>query len=403
MTAAPAQTFFTPCPRGLEPILSQELSQLQATNPQPLKGGVQFSGPFDLCYRVNLESRIASRVLWKVHTAPYRTEHDIYDAARSLPWPDWFSVHQRIKVTVNATQCPLTSLDFVTLRIKDAVCDHFKQDSGARPSVDTRHPDIGIFAFLDRASVTLYLDTTGEPLFKRGLRKSKGSAPLRENVAAGILRLAGWTPGQVLFDPMCGSGTFLLEAAHIAGNIAPGLNRHFAFEHFQHFDGARWDGLCRDRRTQQRAIPPATLYGCDRDPQALKAAHTNVALAGLEPAITLEQADLLDVTPPQPQGIVVTNPPYGVRCEHDADLANWYPLVGDALKRRFVGWRVFLFTADRRLPQKIRLTAARRIPLFNGALECRLLEYPIVAGSHRTQRKSRAATSEHEKRHGEHL
>ncbi len=393
MTGTHLSTFFAPCPRGLEPVLRNELTHVHAEHSETFQGGVRFCGPFDLCYRVNLHSRIASRVLWAISERSYRTEKDIYHAALVLPWPSWFSVNNRIKVHVSAHHCPLPSLDFVTLRIKDAICDHFRKAIGTRPNVDTRHPDIGIYAFLDEHTVTFYLDTTGDPLFKRGLRKTQGPSPLRENLAAGILHLAGWTPGDVLLDPMCGSGTFLLEAAQMAGNIAPGLNRHFAFENFLHFAQETWAQLRTKSLAAQRSIPPETLFGFDHDSQAVKASNTNVDAAGFGDAITIGQADILDVQPPHPHGLLVTNPPYGVRSGEDSKLAEWYPQLGDALKRHFVGWRAFFFTADLRLPKLIRLSAARRTPLFNGALECRLFEYSIVQGSHRAKLKTETLTT----------
>jgi len=378
-------TFFAPCPRGLEGVLHHELIQLSAEAIVPLQGGVQFRGPYNLCYRVNLHSRIASRVLWAISECSYRTEHDIYHKALSLNWPSWFAVNRRIKVHVSAHHCPLPSLEFVTLRIKDAICDHFRKAQGTRPNVDTRNPDIGIYAFLDDKACTLYLDTTGEPLFKRGYRRAQGPSPLRENLAAGILRLAGWSPGQVLLDPMCGSGTFLLEAAQIAANIAPGLNRSFAFENFLNFDQDTWTQLLTESQAGERPIGAGTLFGFDHDLQAVSGAKMNVEAAGFADAIAIDHADVLEVQPSHPQGLLVTNPPYGVRRGHDTQLEEWYPQLGDALKRHFVGWRAFIFTADLRLPKRIRLAAARRTPLFNGALECRLFEYPIVQGSNRSK------------------
>jgi 23S rRNA (guanine2445-N2)-methyltransferase len=385
MTVPHLSTFFAPCPRGLETILCDELTQLQALQPGPLKGGVRFRGPFDLCYRVNLHSRIASRVLWAISEGTYQNEHDIYNAALKLPWPSWFSVNNRIKVHVSAHHSPLPSLEFVTLRIKDAICDHFRQAKGRRPDVDTHTPDMSIYAFLDEKTFTFYLDTTGEPLFKRGYRKAQGPSPLRENLAAGILHLAGWTPGQVLLDPMCGSGTFLLEAAQMAANIAPGLNRSFAFEKLSHFDERAWTNLHTESQVVQQPIPSGTLFGFDLDPQAVHAANTNVNAAGFADSVSIEQADILEIQPPHPEGRLITNPPYGVRSGHDMNLEEWYPLLGDALKQHFPGWRAFFFTADLQLPKRIRLSASRRTPLYNGALECRLFEYPIVHGSHRSK------------------
>ncbi len=383
----PNQIFFAPCPRGLEAVLRAELEHLGAQDAADVPGGVSFAGTFSLCYAVNLNSRIASRVLWRVFHGAYRDEHDIFQAAHDLPWHEWFAARRTIKVKVSAQQCPLKSLDFVTLRIKDAVCDRFRAAAGARPDVDTSRPDIRIDAFLDHQNVTLYLDTSGEALFKRGLRTAATEAPLRENLAAGILRLAGWTAGQALLDPMCGGGTFLMEAALMARNIAPGMGRRFAFENLSNFDSREWRALCEAGRARQTPKAPLAIYGSDIQGSALKAARANLEAAGLADAVALKQADVLDVKPPAEEGILVANPPYGVRIGAEEQLAEFYPRLGDSLKRNFAGWRAYLFTADLRLPKLIGLAASRRTPLFNGALECRLFEFKLVSGSMRRRPK----------------
>lgn len=378
--------YFATCPRGLEQALARELAACGAADPAPVGGGVRFSGDTEVCYRANLESRIASRVLLEVAHAPYRSEQDVYEAARAVRWADRFDVARSIRVDVGATRCPLRSLEFVTLRIKDAVCDRFRADVGRRPDVDTRAPGVRIHGYLDERSVTLYLDTSGEPLWKRGARADAGEAPIRENLAAGILALAGWTPEEPLFDPMCGSGTFLVEAAAIALGIAPGLRRPFGFERLRDFDAALWQRL-RDAAAA-RAAParPLAVFGADRDPTALARAAGALERAGLAQAVRLERADVLAIAAPAPAGVLVTNPPYGVRLGEDAALAAFYPKLGDALKARFAGWRCYILTADLRLAKLIGLKASKRTPLFNGPLECRLFEYRIVAGSMRGAR-----------------
>ncbi|HEV8378859.1 MAG TPA: class I SAM-dependent RNA methyltransferase, partial [Tepidisphaeraceae bacterium] len=237
------EKFFATCPRGLEQLLAEELQQLKAENIHAVGGGVEFSGDFPLCYKANLESRVASRILWRVAAGRYRDEDDIYRTAYALKWNGWFEPELTIRVDVTAIKSPLKSLNFATLKIKDAVCDKFRRLSGRRPSVDTRQPDVPIQGHLTDRDFILYIDTTGDPLFKRGQRIVQGEAPLRENLAAGILRLAGWVPGTALLDPMCGSGTFLLEAAQIALDIAPGQGRHFAFERLKNFDQRLWREL----------------------------------------------------------------------------------------------------------------------------------------------------------------
>jgi putative N6-adenine-specific DNA methylase len=385
------EQFFAPCPRGLESVLADELKALDAGNLAPTPGGVGFAGPSDLCYRVNLESRIASRVLWRVWQGPYRHEQDLYEAAAALPWRDWFSADRTIKVKVSAQQCPLTSLDFVTLRVKDAVCDAFVNVARTRPSVDTANPDVRVDVFLDETRATFYLDTSGEPLFKRGFRTARAEAPLRENLAAGILKLAGWTPDQALLDPMCGGGTFLMEAAMIGRGIAPGLGRRFAFEKLNRFQDKSWRTLCDASRARQQMETPLRIFGSDVNGNVLAAAKANLDAAGLADAVGLKQVSVLDLKPTAEAGVIVMNPPYGVRTGEEADLAELYPRLGDVLKQRFAGWRACIFTADMRLPKLIRLTPSRRTPLFNGALECRLYEFKLVEGSMRRQKQTEEA------------
>jgi putative N6-adenine-specific DNA methylase len=380
-------TFFAPCPRGLESILHDELLTLDAADLLVRPGGVRFSGSLALCYRMNLESRIASRILWRVAEAPYRSEQDIYHVAADLPWHQWFSPAQTIKVKVSAQQCPLQSLAFVTLRIKDAVCDRFAASCARRPTVDTTRPDILIVAFLDQQTVTLYLDTSGDPLFKRGLRQRMSEAPLRENLAAGILRLSGWQPNQVLFDPMCGGATLPIEAAMIARNIAPGLGRSFAFEKLQTFERKVWTELCTQSRARQRPYDEVPIFACDRSARAIQTAQVNVTAAGFAGTIRLKQANVLTMEAPADTGILVANPPYGRRMSDDEQMARFYPLLGDCLKQRYAGWTAHLFSGDLRLPKLIGLSTSRRTPLFNGAIECRLYQFNLFTGGNRQRER----------------
>jgi putative N6-adenine-specific DNA methylase len=377
------ERFFAPCPRGLEGLLREELAALQAQECRSVDGGVQFSGPFELCFSVNLESRIASRVLWQVAHAPYRTARDLYDLARALPWRGWFAVENAIRVDVAGIRASVRSLDFVTLRIKDAVCDAFRSETGRRPDVSTQAPDTRIHAFLTATHATVYLDTTGEPLFKRGYRKAAGEAPLRENLAAGILRLTHWDAHTALLDPMCGSGTLLCEAAMVALDKAPGLERAFAFQKLSMHDEAAWAALKRRARERVRSAAVLPIFGSDRYGDMLELARANLRALGVERLVKLKQADILEMPAPARSGILVTNPPYGVRLDDQDVLAALYPRLGDALKRKYAGWTAYIFTADLRLPKLIGLAASRRTPLYNGALECRLFEFKLVAGSMR--------------------
>jgi putative N6-adenine-specific DNA methylase len=380
------ERFFSPCPRGLEDVLKDELLELGAKSVGVVEGGVRFEGPFSLCYAVNLHSRIASRVLWRVGGGPYRSERDVYEGARALPWPQWFAVDRTIRVDVAAIRAPVKSLDFLVLRVKDAVCDAFRAACGARPDVDTAAPDARIHVFLTASEYTLYLDTSGEPLFKRGYRRFAGEAPLRENLAAGVLRLTGWKAGTPLLDPMCGSGTFLCEAAMIAAHRAPGLDRAFGFEKLAMFDARAWSRAKDAARRASAKAAELPIYGSDRYGEALKLARANLAALGFEHAVRLKQADVLEMPAPRDSGILVTNPPYGVRLQDQDALAQLYPRLGDALKKKYAGWTAYILTADLRLGKLIGLAPSRRTPLYNGALECRLFEFRIVRGSMRAKR-----------------
>ncbi len=378
-----SQQFFSPCPRGLETALADELNTLDAKAIKASNGGVHFQGDWRTCYQINLKSRIASRILWLISKKPYRKEQDIYDSVFALPWHEWFSPDLTIRVNLAAIKCPLRSLNFITLKIKDAVCDKFRKATHKRPSVNTVQPDIRIHGFLDAHTFTLYLDTSGDALFKRGNRKSSGDAPLRENLAAGILHLSGWQPGTPLLDPMCGSGTFLLEAAQMALNIAPGQKRDFAFEKLKQFDATLWQQLKENAIAAQHPPSPQPIYGSDLYGYALTDTRTNLETAGLLDSVHLKQANVLEISAPEPNGILVTNPPYGVRIGELETLVDFYPQLGDTLKKKFSGWNAYILSADPALPKTIRLSASRRTPLFNGALECRLFEYKMKTGSMR--------------------
>jgi putative N6-adenine-specific DNA methylase len=375
--------YFATCPRGLEPLLVDELAACGATDPVPVPGGVQFSGDWATCYRANLESRIATRILWHVVKGPYTKEDDIYRLALRQLWPNHFAVTRSLRVSTTAIKCPLKSLDFVTLRVKDAVCDRFREDLGERPNIDTRSPDVSIHVFLTESECTLYLDTSGQPLWQRGLRRASVEAPLKENLAAGILMLSGWQPETPLVDPMCGSGTFLLEAVQMALERAPGLDRTFAFERLKSFAANEWATI--RAAAEARVKPPRVLpiWGWDNDERAVRATRRNLLEAGFGGLVAVDRGDVLDIAAPAGAGILVANPPYGERIGEAEVLAALYPQLGAALKRGWAGWNCFFFTADQRLPKGLGLKPSRKTPLFNGPLECRLFEIRMVAGSNR--------------------
>ena len=312
--------------------MNEELQSLGAKACRPLAGGVAFEGDAGLAMAANLHSRIASRILMRAAIGRYRDEDALYRLVRRTEWEQWFNERLSLRVDVSAHRSPLRSLNFATLRVKDAICDRFRELTGARPSVDTRAPDVRVFVFLEAIDATVYIDLSGESLFKRGWRGEEGSAgiaPLKENLAAGLLALAGWQPGIALHDPMCGSGTLLIEAAQRSLDIAPGIGRRFGFERLRGFDALAWAELrqaaeqsadaARDRL--RAAGTPLAISGGDIDPRAIARTRHNLLKAGIpEASVKLEVADFgadsagpPDATPER--GIIVTNPPYGERLQ----------------------------------------------------------------------------------------
>ncbi|NLC23558.1 class I SAM-dependent RNA methyltransferase [Oxalobacter vibrioformis] len=389
-------SYFCTCPRGLEAPLAEELAEIAEKSTSlnihaQAQGGVHCSGTLEDGWLINLHSRIASRVLLRIAQGAYRNEDDIYNLALAQQWENWFDVDCTIRIDVTAVKSPLKSISFTTLKIKDAVVDHFRNRFGKRPSIDTKTPDVHIVAFLNPSHVTLYLDTSGESLFKRGWRTKKGDAPLRENLAAGLLRAAGWKPGMVLFDPMCGSGTILAEAAQILAGIPPGINRRFAFEKFTGFDAKKWETM--KQAVKPRPLPAEpTLFGSDISGDMIAMARHNMATANVPVDIPLKQIEAQEVQPPSDTpGIILTNPPYGERIgvrgdrtkEADDMATLFYSALGSTLKQRFPGWKVFLFTADLDVPKMLRLKESRKTPFFNGAIECRLFRFDMISGSNR--------------------
>ena len=389
-------SYFCPCPRGLEAALAEEIGEiakqsgtLKVHNQVP--GGVHCSGQWSDAMRLNLHSRIASRVLMRIAHRSYANENHIYDLVLESKWEDWFHVGHTMRVDVTAIKSPVKSLEFITLKIKDAICDRFRDREGERPSIDTRTPDMRISGFLDARTVTLYLDTSGEPLFKRGWREETGDAPLRENLSAGLLRVAGWKPGVPLLDPMCGSGTLLVEAAQMVAGIPPGINRSFAFEKFINFDEAEWQAI-KAEVASPNVVSDALIFGSDISGDAIVMTRNNLMRAGIEFDVPLKQIEAQEIKAPTEQaGILIANPPYGERIgvrgdraqEPDELAAAFFSAFGSTLKSRFAGWTACLFTADLNLPRMLRLKESKKTPFYNGAIECRLFRFEMVAGSNR--------------------
>ncbi|HEY0878342.1 MAG TPA: THUMP domain-containing protein [Zeimonas sp.] len=406
----PSATFdlFAACPRGLETALVDELESLGAVDCRALGGGVQFRGDRTVAYSANLWSRLASRILRAVARRRYRDDDDLYRLANGTEWERFFDAKRTLRVDVSAQRSPLRSLNFATLRIKDGIVDRLRTTSGERPSIDTRSPDVRVFAHLDARDATLYLDLSGEPLFKRGWRSGaddKGAAPLKENLAAGLLALARWSPEMPLYDPFCGSGTIVIEAAQRTLDIAAGTARAFGFEKLFDHDAALWKHLRGEAALRAEAAAQRTsdgaravrIAGSDVDRTAIERARRNLVRAGAAAdAVAFSVLDAARVRAPfEEPGLIVTNPPYGERLHAQGGSTGERPHVRDAaarartrheeamrafgaaLKEGFAGWRVYMLSSDPQLPRQLQMQERRRTPLFNGAIECRLFGFEI--------------------------
>ncbi|TFY98159.1 class I SAM-dependent RNA methyltransferase [Ramlibacter rhizophilus] len=394
-------TLFLPCAAGVEDLLADEvhgLTGLQGEDLQVGRGGVLLQARWEDALRLNLHSRLAQRVLVQLSYTPYRQEADLYEAARALPWEDWFTTRQRFKVEITAQHSPLKSLNFAALKIKDAVVDRFRDRSGVRPDVDTQRPDVRLYAHLDAGHCTLYIDTSGEPLFKRGWREDKGEAPLKETLAAAMLAASGWDAQVPLYDPCCGSGTIAIEAAQIACGIAPGLQRRFGFERLLPFEAAAWRGL-REAALAARHASTVTVHGSDVAFRMVDFANRNAHRAGVAEAVQFRGGDALQRLPPtDTPGLMLVNPPYGERIEAagvagrgreraQSEDGDFFVQLAAHWKKHYAGWTAWVLTPDLKLPTRMRLKESRRVPMWNGPIECRLFRFDMVAGSARVREK----------------
>lgn len=393
MQETPADTFplFVTCSRGVEPLLVAELTALGAIGAGEKRGGVACSATLETAYRACLWSRLASRVLLPLKTFALGDAQAIYDAAGEIVWPDLFASHSRFAIEVAGRTPGIANTHFAGLKLKDAIVDGFRAAGYERPSVDTDEPDIRLHLHLDREQGTLSLDLAGESLHRRGYRARGVEAPLKENLACAILVRSGWPELMTqadapLVDPMCGSGTLLIEGAWMAADIAPGLLRErWGFEAWLDHKPALWQRLLTEagrRRTAGLAALQPRFFGSDLEPRAVAAAKANAERAGLAGKIRFETGDAIDLRAPGPvPGLVVTNPPYGERLAHEAELVKLYSLLGVTLQQHFGGWRFGFFTARDDLAQRLGLRASKISSLYNGAIPCKLLRFDIPGGA----------------------
>ena len=400
---------FLRCAAGVEALLADEVRRvLPSAVVEVGRGGVALPGDPRDVMMLNLESRLAQRVLVEIAEGPYRNETDLYELARAVDWTEWITPAHTLRVDTTAQRSRLTSLNFAALRIKDAVCDRLRDATGERPSVDIRHPDLPLVLHLGPTHAALYVDTSGESLFKRGWREDKGDAPLKETLAAAMLAAAGWhgTPaaGGALHDPCCGSGTIAIEAAQIACGIAPGAQRRFAFERLLPFGSAaqraEWQRLKShaQARAHASAVP---IFASDVSFRMVDFARRNAERAGVAGTIVFNGGDALERPAPDIDaalpGTLMINPPYGERievggkarrpsAEDRSTPSDFFARLASHWKRAYTahpaGWTAYVLSPDMKLPGAMRLKESRRIPMWNGPIECRLFRFDLVAGRH---------------------
>jgi len=380
--------FFAACPRNTADLLAAELRAIGVEAGREHPAGVSFAGPLEHAYRACLHSRTASRVILTLTETSAQSAEALYEGVHEVPWEAHLVPEGTLAVdTVGESPSWLRHTQFAALKVKDAVVDRFRERSGARPSVDLERPDLRINVRFARERATIGIDLSGEPLHRRGYRQAGVEAPLKENLAAALLLRAGWpgiaAGGGPFFDPMCGSGTFVIEAALMAAQVAPGLlRRRFGFERWLQHDAAAWDALRQEAEAARRfdLLTPGRIRGCDREQNAVRAAIANANSAGLGNYLVFERRDVsnLEKSTLAP-GLVMVNPPYGVRLGDEEKLASLYGTLGSKLIACFAGWEGGVFTGSPALGRALRLRAYRSHTFFNGALECRLLRFHLDA------------------------
>lgn len=370
--------YFATTSKGLEQVLLAEIRGLGGSDAAVSTGGVSFAGDDALCFRANLWLRTAGRVLLHLADFPAATPEALYAGARAVPWSDLFPAGSTFAIDATARDSRLGHAHFVELKVKDAVADSFREKVGSRPSVELRTPDVRIAARIHRDLCTLSIDTSGESLNRRGYREDPSPAPLRETVAAGIVLLAGWDGRVPLADPACGSGTIPVEAALIAANVAPGLlRRAFGFERLAGFDRRLWHAVRDEARAREKRNGAAPIAGSDISADAVRSARRNAGRAGVAGRIAFAEADIRDFSPGDGPGIIVCNPPYGVRSPGAPGIEPFYRAMGEAFKKRCKGWTAYVLSGDPEATRHIGLKASRRFPVMNGAIDCRLLRYDL--------------------------
>lgn len=367
--------------KGLEGILADELLQIGANNIEIQRRAVQFTGDKSLMYKANLWLRTASRVLKPIATFRAVNADEVYEQIKQIDWERYLSCDKSIAIDSTVYSDTFKNSRYMTYRVKDAIVDFFIERYDKRPSVRIDNPDLYINVHIAQTTVTVSLDSSGESLHKRGWRAAQTEAPINEALAAGMLLMTGWHGETDLVDPMCGSGTFLIEAAMIALNIPPGIYRDkFAFERWNDFDAELFETLYNDDSDAREFTHH--IYGSDNSFYAIKVAEKNVKNAGLQRYIQLKQVAIQELHPREERALVIANPPYGERLE-PRDIFRLYDEIGTALKYKFAGSTAWVISSNKEALKHIALKPSKRIPLLNGDLDCLFVRYDLFAGSHK--------------------
>lgn len=369
---------FASVPRGAEEIAAAELERLDIQGAVAGRGGVSFETDRSGLYKANLWLRTASRVLVWLAEFPCAAPDELYAGVHAIGWHEMLTPEMTLAVDCTLRDSAMTHSGFVALKTKDAIVDRIRAEcGGSRPSVDTASPDVRVNIHLAKNLCTVSLDSSGAPLDRRGYRLERTEAPLRETLAAAVIAQTGWDGGIPLADPMCGSGTIPIEAALMAGRVAPGLRRSFGFQRWRDFDARLWDSLVDEAKKGIQRLPAGLITGYDRDGKALVLARRNAEAAGFEGQVHFFHAAMEEFAPEGDKGVVVINPPYGKRLGEEDDLRELYCRIGDIMKQRCRGWTGFVLTGNLELAKYIGLKASRRFVFFNGPIECRLLRYEL--------------------------
>ena len=386
--------YFVTCARGVEEITEAELRAIGVELIERVHGGLFFEGDQDALYRAHLWLRTANRVLLVLRSFPVKTPDELYENLSKFKWETFLKPEYTFSVDCTISgrnSIQLNHSHYAKLKAKDAIVDRMRDKTGERPNVNVESPDIRVVLYIRDGVCTLNMDATGPSLHERGYRARDAAAPLKETLAAALLKLSGWKPGQVLVDPMCGSGTILAEAALMAANVAPGaLRGDFAFMRWPDFHEPRWKALLEEADSKRVELPPKSFYGFDQDPMAVKQTRKAFQTLGLEEALVAEQRRFSDFHPPQVEhpGFILMNPPYGDRLGEVEELRPLYKLMGDTFKKKCAGWTAGVFTGSAELMKEIGLKTKRKIPLWNGPIECRLLTYELFQGARVEQIKA---------------